>query len=64
MLRRLHINTPKAGLTLKDLHDIICMIVNRFSDFYCVYTFMQVVHTKVVRTEYSDLKSFSKMSQE
>ena len=39
---------------------------NRFSDFYCVYTFMQVVHTEFIksRTEYPAFKSLSKMSQQ
>ena len=44
-----------------------CMTDNRFSDFHCVYTFMQVVHTefiKVVRTDYSAIKSINKMSQD
>ena len=43
------------------------MTDNRFSDFHCVYTFMQVVHTefiKVVRTDYSAIKSINKMSQD
>ena len=43
------------------------MTHSRFSDFHCVYTFIQVVHTefiKVVRTEYSAFKSLSKMKQE
>ena len=59
----------KASLTLNDLCDTICMTHNsqsvfRFS-FHCVYTFIQVVHTKfikVVCTEYSAFKNFSKMS--
>ena len=57
----------KAGLTLNDLCDTICMTHNRLSDFHWAYTFIQVVHTeiiKVVRTEYSDFKTLSKMSQE
>ena len=43
------------------------MTQNRFSDFHCVYTFVQVAHTefiKVVRTEYSVFKSLRKMIQE
>ena len=43
------------------------MTHNRFSNFYCAYTITQVVHTefmKVVRTDYSDVKSSSKMIQE
>ena len=43
------------------------MSQNRFSDFQCVYTIIQVVHTefiKVVHIEYSAFKSSSKMIQE
>ena len=43
------------------------MTQNRFSDFQCVYTIVQVVHTefiKVVHIEYSTFKSSSKMIQE
>ena len=57
----------KAGLTLSDLYDTTCMTHNRFSNFHCVYTIIQVVHTefiKVVLTEYSAFKSSSKMIQE
>ena len=57
----------KADLTLNDLYDTTCMTHNRFSDFHCVYTILQVVHTefiKVVLTEYSAFKSSSKMIQE
>ena len=60
-------NNPKAGLTLNDLYDTTCMTHNRFSNFHCVYTIIQVVHTefiKVVLTEYSAFKSSSKMIQE
>ena len=42
------------------------MTQNRFSNFHCVYTIIQVVHTqfiKVVLTEYSAFKSSSKMIQ-
>ena len=49
------------------MHDATFMTHNRFSDFDCVYTLIQVVHTqfvKVVRTEYSVFKSLSKMIQE
>ena len=53
---------------LNDLYDTICITHDRFSDFHCVSTLaQQVVHTefiKVVRTEYSAFKSWSKMSQE
>ena len=60
-------NNPKAGLTLNDLYDTTCMTHNRFSNFHCVYTIIQVVHTefiKVVLTEYSAFKNSSKMIQE
>ena len=43
------------------------MTHNRFSNFHCVYTIIQVVHTefiKVVLTEYSAFKSSSKVIQE
>ena len=43
------------------------MTHNRFSNFHCAYTVMQVVHTefmKVVRTDYSAFKSSGKMIQE
>ena len=43
------------------------MIHNRFSNFHCVYTVIQVVHTeftKVVLTEYSAFKSSIKMIPE
>ena len=43
------------------------MTHNRFSNFHCVYTIIQVVHTeliKVVLIEYSAFKSSSKMIQE
>ena len=57
----------KASLTLNYLLDAICMTHNRFSDFHCVCTFIQVVHTeiiKVVWTEYLAFTSLSKMSPE
>ena len=63
----LTLNVTKAGFTLDDLYNTIHMIRSRFSDFYCVNTFIQLVHTefiKVVLTECSAFKSFSKMSQE
>ena len=50
-----------------DLYDTTCMTYNRCSNFYCVYTIMQVVHTefiKVVLTEYSAFRSSSKIIQE
>ena len=43
------------------------MTHNRFSEFHCVYTTIQVVHTefiKVALTEYSAFKSSSKIIQE
>ena len=43
------------------------MTHNRFSNFYCAYTIIQVVHTefiKVVRSDYSGFKSSSKLIQE
>ena len=42
------------------------MTHNRFSNFHCFYTIIQVVHTqfiKVVLTEYSAFKSLCKMIQ-
>ena len=51
----------------KRFHDTTCMTHNRFSNFHCIYTIIQVVHTgfiKVVLTEYPAFKSLSKMSQE
>ena len=56
----------KAGLTLNDLYDTTFMTDNRFSDFHCVYTIIQIVHTafiKVALSEYSDCKSSSKIIQ-
>ena len=35
----------KAGLKLNDLYNATCMIHNRLSNFYGVYTMIQVVHT-------------------
>ena len=43
------------------------MTHNRFSDFRCIYTFIQFAHNgfiKVVCIEYSAFKSLSKMSEE
>ena len=54
----------KAGLTLNDLYDATCMTHSRFSNFHCVDTNIQVVHSefiKVVRTDYSAFKSSSKI---
>ena len=59
--------TYKAGLTINDLYDTSCMTHNRFSNFHCVYTNIQVVHTefvKVVLTEYSAFKISSKIIPE
>ena len=56
----------KAGLTLNDLYDTTCMTQNRFSNFNCVCTIIQVVHIvfmKVDLSEYSAFKSSSKMIQ-
>ena len=56
----------KASLTLNYLLDAICMTHNRFSDFHCVCTFIQVVHTEFIKvgTEYLAFMSLSKMSPE
>ena len=46
--------TTRASLTLNNLYDTTCMTHNRFSNFHCAYTIIQVVHTefiKVVCTE-------------
>ena len=56
----------KAGLAVNDLYDTSCMTHNRFSNFHCAYTTIQVVHRefiKVVRTDYSAFKNSSKMMQ-
>ena len=56
----------KAGLTLNDLYDTTCITHNRFSNFHCAQTFIQVIRTqfiKVVLKEYSAFKSSSKMIQ-
>ena len=45
-------------------YDTTCMTHNRLSNFYGVYTIIQVVHTKfikVVLTDYSAFRSSSKM---
>ena len=60
-------NKSKVSLTLKDLYDATCMTHNQFSNFHCIYTIIQVVHTKfikVVLTEYLAFNSLSKMIQE
>ena len=63
-----HKSHLKAGLTLHDLYDTTCMTHSWFSNFHCVYTLIQVVHTefqKNVPTEYSAFKRSSiKMIQE
>ena len=49
------------------MYDTTCITQNRFSNFHCVYTIIQVVDTefiKVVLTEYSAFKISSKMIQE
>ena len=48
---------------VNDLYDTTCMTHNRFSNFHCAYTVIQVF-MKVVRTDYSAFKSSSKMIQE
>ena len=51
-------------LTLNDLYDTACMTHNWLSNFYGVYTIMQIVHTnfiKVVLTDYSGFTNSSKM---
>ena len=43
------------------------MTHNRFSNFHCVYTIVQVIHTefeKLVLTDYSAFKNSRKMIQE
>ena len=47
------------------MYDTTCMTHNRFSNFHCVYTIIQVVHTEFIKviTE-SAFKSSSKMIQE
>ena len=46
----------------------MCMIQNRLSDFHCVYTFIQIVHTEFIKVVCtcccSAFKSFNRMSQE
>ena len=46
----------------------MCMIQNRLSDFHCVYTFIQIVHTEFIKVVCtcccSAFKSFNKVSQE
>ena len=54
----------KAGLTLNGLYDTTCMTHNRFSNFHCVYTIIQVVHAELIKMFYSTFKSSSKMIQE
>ena len=54
-------------LTLNDLYDTACMTHNRLSNFWGVYTIIQVVHTKFINvalTDYSAFKNPSKMIQE
>ena len=55
-----------AGLALNDLYDTTCMTHNLLSNFYGVYTIIQIVHTKfieVVLTDYSVFRSSSKMAE-
>ena len=49
------------------MYDTTCMTHNRLSNFYGIYTIIQVVHTKfikVVLTDYSAFRSASKMIKE
>ena len=49
-------NSIRDSLTLNNWYHTTCMTHNRFSNFNCIYTIIQVVHTefiKVVLTEYS-----------
>ena len=52
----------KASLTLKDLHDTTCMTHNRFSNFHCAYTIIQVVHTEFIKIVHTDYPAFNKSS--
>ena len=53
----------KAGLTLNDLYDTTCLTHNRFSDFHCVYTIIQVVHTAVYKSCSYSLFSLQEFKQ-
>ena len=60
------VNLPfsKSGRSLNDLHDTTCMTQNRLSNFYGVYTIIQIFHTKfikVVHRDYSGFRSSNKM---
>ena len=49
------------------MYDATFMTHNRFTNFHCAYTNIQVVYSefiKVVRTDYSAFKSSSKVIQE
>ena len=49
------------------MYNTTCMTHNRLSNFYSVYTIVQVVHTKsikVVLADYSAFRSSSKMIEE
>ena len=53
-----------AGLTLNDLYDTACMTDNRFSNFHCAYTIIQVVRTEFIKVVLTKkFKSSSKMIQ-
>ena len=57
----------KSSLTLNDLYDTTCITHNQLSNFYSVYTIVQVVHTKsikIVLTDYSAFRISSKMTEE
>ena len=63
----MQICNPLGRSYINDLYETTCMTHNRFSNFNCVYTIIQVVHTgfiKVVLTKYSAFKSLSKIIQE
>ena len=52
---------------MNNIYDTTFVTHNRFSNFHCAYTNVQVVHTefiKVFRTDHSAFKSLSKMIQE
>ena len=62
-----YIGETKADITLHDLDDTTCMTHHWFSDRHCIYTIIQVVHTKfikLVHREYTDFKNLSKIIQE
>ena len=50
------------SVPLNDLHDTTCMTHNRFSNFQCVYTITQIVHTEFLQS-IQPSRVLSKMSQ-